>query len=193
MPEEREWQSVSMADAAEAAAEGMGGFRHQFRAEIRHFAALDIVPDAFGRIEVGRVTGEPLDLQPVALGPQKQGHFTAPVSRQVVPDEDHVVTANRAFELLEKIDEAGGVEAVFLGASKQAGFLSIPTETQRCRHRSLIPMIPSCLQDRCLAPRTPGSPDRRLLGEARFILEIDPGLPPPSVFFTAGQRSATQY
>jgi hypothetical protein len=32
-----------------------------------------------------------------------------------------------------------------------------------------------------------------LLGEPRFVLEIDPGLPPPSVFFTVGQRTATQY
>ena len=123
-----------MADAVQAATEGVGGFRHQFRTEIGHFAALDIVPDAFGRIEVGRVTGEPLDLQPVALGPKKLRHFTASVSGQAVPDEDYAVAAHEAFELLEEIDETDGVEAVFFGAGKQAGFLPIPTETQRCRH-----------------------------------------------------------
>ena len=143
MLEERKRQSTGMAHAAEASTEGMCGFGHQFRTEIGHFSALDVVPDAFGRIEVGRVSGKPLDLQPVALVPEKMRHCAAPVSGQVIPDEDYFVTANRAFELLQESDEAGGVEAVFLGASKQAGFLPIPTESQRCRHRSLIPMIPS--------------------------------------------------
>jgi hypothetical protein len=72
-------------------------------------------------------------------------HFAAPVSGQVVPDEDHALPMNETFELLEEIDEAGGVEAVFLGAGKQAGFLPIPAETQRRRDRSLIPMIASGL------------------------------------------------
>src|ERR1700684_3513498 len=102
MPEERKGQSAGMAYATKAAAEGVGSFRHQFRTEIRHFAALDIAPDSFGRIEVGRIAGEPLDLQPVAL----------------IPDENHALAANEAFELLEKIDEAGRVETILLGAGK---------------------------------------------------------------------------
>lgn len=134
-----------MADATKATAESGGGFGHQFRAEICHFAALDIAPDAFGRIEVGRIAGEPLDLQPVALGPEEVRHVSAPVGGQVVPDEDHALAVNEAFELLEESDEAGGVEAVLLGAGKQAGFLPIPAETQRRRYRSLIPMIASRL------------------------------------------------
>lgn len=134
-----------MADATKATAEGGGGFGHQFRAEIGHFATLDIAPDAFGGIEVGRIAGEPLDVQPVALGAKELRHFSTPVGGQVVPDEDHALAVNEAFELLEESDEAGGVEAVFLGAGKQAGFLPIPAEAQRRRYRSLIPMIASRL------------------------------------------------
>lgn len=130
-----------MAYPTKAAAEGGGGFGHQFRAEIGHFAALDIAPDPFGGVEVGGIAREPLDLQPVALSPQELRHIAAPVSGQVIPDEDHALAANKAFELLEKIDEAGRVEAVFLGAGKQAGLLPIPAETQRRCYRSLIPMI----------------------------------------------------
>jgi hypothetical protein len=130
-----------MAYATKAAAEGGGGFCHQFRAQIRHFAALNIVPDAFGGIEVRRIAGEPLDLQPVTLTPEELRHVATPVSGQVIPDEDHALAANKAFELLEKIDQAGRVEAVFLGAGKQAGFLPIPAEAQRRCYRSLIPMI----------------------------------------------------
>ena len=60
-----------MAYATKATAEGVGRFGHQFRTEIRHFAALDIAPDTFGGIEVGRIAGEPLDLQPVTLSPEE--------------------------------------------------------------------------------------------------------------------------
>lgn len=104
--------------ATEAAAEGGGSFCHQFRTEIRHFAALDIAPDAFGGIEVRRIAGEPLDLQPIALSPEELRHVAAPVSGQVIPDEDHALATNETFELLEKIDEAGSVETVLLGAGK---------------------------------------------------------------------------
>ena len=118
MPEERKGQSAGMAYATKATAEGVSSFGHQFRTEIRHFAALDIAPDSFGRIEVGRIAGEPLDLQPVALSPEELGHVTATVSRQMIPDENHALAANEAFELLEKIDEAGRVETILLGAGK---------------------------------------------------------------------------
>jgi hypothetical protein len=36
------------------------------------------------------------------------------VGGQVVPEEDHALAVNEAFELLEESDEADGVEAVFL-------------------------------------------------------------------------------
>jgi molybdenum-dependent DNA-binding transcriptional regulator ModE len=36
----------------------------------------------------------------------------------MIPDENHALASNEAFELLEKIDEAGSVETVFLGAGK---------------------------------------------------------------------------
>ena len=118
MSEERKGQSAGMGYATKAAAEGGGSFCHQFRTEIRHFAALDIAPDAFGGVEVGRIAGEPLDLQPVALSPEELRHVAAPVSGQVIPDENHALAAKEASELLEKIDEAGGVETVLLGAGK---------------------------------------------------------------------------
>ena len=118
MPEERKGQSAGMAYATKAAAEGGGSFCHQFRTEIRHFAALDIAPDAFGGIEVGCIAGEPLDLQPIALSPEELRHVTAPVSGQMIPNQNHTLAANEAFELLEKIDEAGSVETVLLGARK---------------------------------------------------------------------------
>ncbi len=141
MLEEGKGEFAGMANALETAAERLGSFRHLVRAEIGHFAALDVVPHAFGGIEVGRITGQPLDLKPVTLGPQELGHVAAAMSGQVVPDENDRVAVNEAFELLQERDQAGGVEAVFLGAGKQTGFLPIPTEAQRCGDRSLIPMI----------------------------------------------------
>jgi hypothetical protein len=52
MPEERKGQSAGTAYATKATAEGVGSFCHQFRTEIRHFAALDIAPDTFGGIDL---------------------------------------------------------------------------------------------------------------------------------------------
>lgn len=141
MSEKRKRQATGMAHATEAAAEGVSGFRHQFRTEVGHFAAFDVVPNTFGGIEVGGITGKPFDLYPVALGPQVLRHFPAAMSRQVVPDEDDSLAAHEALELLEEIDETGGVKTVFLGPRKQPSRLTIPTEPQRCRDRSLIPVI----------------------------------------------------
>jgi molybdenum-dependent DNA-binding transcriptional regulator ModE len=36
----------------------------------------------------------------------------------VIPDEDHALATNETFELLKKIDEAGSVETLLLGAGK---------------------------------------------------------------------------
>jgi hypothetical protein len=141
MLEEGKREFAGVAYALEAAAERSGSFRHQVRTEIGHFAAFDVVPHTFGGIEVGRITRQPLDLKPVALGPQELRHIAATMSGQVVPDENDRVAVNEAFKLREEGDQAGGVEAVFLAAGKQAGFPAIPTEAQRCGYRSLIPMI----------------------------------------------------
>ena len=67
--EEGKREFAGVAYTLEAAAERLGSFCHQVRTKVCHFAALDVIPHAFGGIEVGRISGEPLDLQPVALGP----------------------------------------------------------------------------------------------------------------------------
>lgn len=58
-----------------------------------------------------------------------------------VPDEDYPLAVNEAFELPEEIDKAGRVEAIFLGAGKQASFLAIPAKPQRRGYRRLIPVV----------------------------------------------------
>jgi hypothetical protein len=35
--------------------------------EVRKFSALEVVPNSFGRIQVGRISGQPLDFEPVPL------------------------------------------------------------------------------------------------------------------------------
>ena len=56
MLEEGKGECAGVAYAAKTSAESVGGFGHQVRTKIRHFAALDVVPDTFGGIEVGRIT-----------------------------------------------------------------------------------------------------------------------------------------
>ena len=49
-------------------------------------------------------------------------------------------------------------------------------------------MAPGVGQDGRLATGGPGAPDDRLLGDAAFVLEDEPGVLPRGVFFRAGQR-----
>jgi len=59
-----------MAYATKTAVETGGGFRHQFRAEIGSFAPVEVAPDAFSGMEVRRIGGELLDVQPAVLSPE---------------------------------------------------------------------------------------------------------------------------
>jgi hypothetical protein len=182
-----------MAEALQPPAESSNGLWHQFGTEIGHFPAFDVVPHAFGRIEIGRVGREPLDLEPIKLTAQEGAHVAAAMRGQAIPDENHRVSAHESFELAEKADQAGGVVTPLASAGEQARLGAVPPESQRGGHRGLIPVIAARAQNRRHAARRPRRPDRGLLGESGFVLEEDPGFPAPSVFFTSGQRWSTQY
>lgn len=192
MIEERKWQLTGVTDPLQSTTEGLGGLGHRVGTIISHFAALDIAPNALGGIEVGRIAWQIFDGQPVALAPQEVPHRTAAVSRQVVPHQDHALAVHETTELFEESDEGFGVETAVASASEETRFGPVPLETESCGHGSFLPVIAACLQDRGFAARRPGGADRGLLGEARFVLEVDPGLAAPSVFFTSGQRRSIQ-
>jgi hypothetical protein len=115
------------------------------------------------------------------------------MGRQMIPDEDDSLFADEAPQLLQKLDQAGGVVTIGLGSSKQACRLSIPAKTQSGGYRPLAPMIAARPQDRRFPSRRPSGSDRRLLREAGFVWEEDPGALADSVFFISGHRTSFQY
>jgi len=94
-----------VAEPLQTAAEGAGGFCHEFWTEVCHLSTLDVVPDTFGRIEVRSVAREPFHCEPVGLTLEELTHGVAPMRRQAVPDEDDRLTPDEALELAQKVDQ----------------------------------------------------------------------------------------
>ena len=104
-----------MTDAVEAAAKAADGIHHVVRTEVSHLDALDVVPHAFGGIQIGGIGREPLDGEPRLAGHEAR-HVTAAMCGQAIPDQDDVLSLDEPAELLEESDEAFGVKAAFDGS-----------------------------------------------------------------------------
>lgn len=118
-----------MAEPLQPAAESAGSLLHEFGAQVGHLAALDVVPHAFGRVEVGCVGGQPFHLYPIVLAPEERAHLVAPMRRQTVPDQDHGLSAYETLELPEKVDQTGRVVAAWFGTGEQSRLVAVPPET----------------------------------------------------------------
>lgn len=105
-----------MADAFEPGAKARGGSGQEIRTVVGHLAALDVVPHALDRIQIRRVSGKPLDLEPVTLADDEIRHDAAAMCGEPVPDQDHRLSLNKAAKLFEKDYEAFGIEAASSGA-----------------------------------------------------------------------------
>ena len=64
---------------------------------------------ALDRVEVGRVTGQRLDHQPVPLTAQPGGHGQAAVGGEPVPDQGRLLPTQRPGQLLQGADQGVGV------------------------------------------------------------------------------------
>lgn len=193
MVQEGKWEASRVTQATKATAEQVGRLLDSIWAEVRHFSSLDVVPNAFGGIEVGSVARQPFYMQPGVLVAKEFLHEAAAMCRQVIPDENHSMPTGKALELFEELNQTDRVIAVGFGAGEQACRFAIPTESQCRCHGNLTPVIASWSQDRGLAARRPTGADGRLLRETGFVLEEDPGLLADSVFFISGQRTSFQY
>ena len=110
----------------------------------------------------------------------------------MIPNQDDLLAAHKTSQRFEELDEAGRIEAVRFGAGEQANPLTVPAEPQSGGDRSLAPVIATRSQDWRFPARRPRGADGRLLGEAGFVLEEDPGVLLQSVFFSSGQRTCFQ-
>lgn len=190
MLEEREGEARLASDSGHSGAKGVGHFAEIIGALVGELLPLDVAPQQLDGVEIGGITGEPLDGQPRALATQVGDHRPALVSGQAIPDENEAVAAEMALEGLQERDEVLAVVAAGSRLEEEAPTLAVPSKGQGHADRQLAPVV-GMDQDRRLATRCPGAPDRWSLGDAAFVLEDEPRPLASGVFFTAGQRVET--
>ncbi len=192
MPKESEGEVGLATHAGKAVVQGLAQRGQLRRAHIGQFARLDITPHLFDRVQVRGIARQAFDVQPAALARQICAHGPAPVRAQAVPDQDHRPAAKMPFQVTQKSDEGPGRIGAGTRLEIEAGPPPIPAEGQRPGYREPLPGAARVDQDRGLAARRPGATDDGLLRDPAFVLEDKPGAPAPGVFFTVGQRAATQ-
>jgi len=95
------------------------------------------------------------------------------------------VSESQTLQVLQKLDQAGGVIAPLASLKIQFAPLSIPAITEGGANGHLLPV--ECVNPEWrLAFRRPGASDGGPLRDATLVLEEDPGFAAPSVFFTVG-------
>lgn len=118
-------------------------------AEIAQFHILQIVPNAFIRIQVRRITGQTLQMDPPGGSlAQEFFHHLSPMSRKTIPD-DQELALNVPQQMLEKAHNMGPAKRLFLNARVQ-----FPLGRHRADRREMFPE--GVFQNRRLALRRPG-------------------------------------
>lgn len=138
-------------------------FREIVAADITQFAVLEIVPDPFVGIEVGRVAGELLEVQPRRRPlSQKVAHDLRAVDRGAIPD-DQQLAGLLAEQVLEKADDIRGAERALLHRQEQPPGVGEPAD------RGQMVMGEGRVQQGRLAPRGVGADDAGQRVEGRLV------------------------
>ena len=184
----REGQVWLASHAREARVERRAQSGEARRADIGQLPRLDVAPELFDRVQVWRVAGQPLDREPRSLPRQVGGHHAARVATQAVPDEQHALTGEVALEVAQKRNEGGVRVAPGARLEEEASPAAVPAKRQRAGDRQPLPIPTRVDQDRRFAARGPRAADDRLLRDAAFVFEDEPGVLAPGVFFSCAQR-----
>lgn len=131
---------------------------------------------------------EAFDGEPGALPAQVGQHATALVTTEAVPNQDEPSAVEVPFERLHERDQDGVGVAARVRLKEEAAAPAIPAKRQRARDGQAFPVPPGVRQDRRLAAGSPGTADDGLLGDATFVLEDEPRVLSPGVFFRAAHR-----
>jgi len=191
MADKRAGERRGSAHTDHAPSQCTGSLREIVGTEVRQFAALDVAPQQLGGIQLRRIAGQPLHAKPRALAVQVLPDAGALVRGQLVLDQDDPFPPTLPRQRGQERQHAVGIAGPGVGPEPQLPAALIPAKPQGHTDQYLLP-IEVVNQDGCLSPRGPRPTDRRPLGDAAFVVEENPGLPAPGVFFTAGQRLAIQ-
>ena len=176
------------ADTREPTVEGPAQAGQVRGADIREVRGLHVAPHLLDRVQLWRVGGQGFHGEPRTLPRHVGRHVAALVPAQTVPDEDDAPPAQMPLEGAQKRHQRAIGIAARLGLEEEPTAAPIPAKGQGPGHRKAFPVAPRVLQERGLAARRPGAPDYRVLRDAAFVLEDEPGALPPGVFFSWGQR-----
>jgi len=125
---------------------------------------------------------------PATLG-QELPHTPAPVRRQLVPEQDHLLATEVATEVADELDQALVVLGAGASLELEAGSPPVPAVGQRRGHRDPLP-VEAVAENRGLAAGCPGAPDNGRQRGAALILEDDPGPLPAGGFLSAATPRA---
>jgi len=158
------------------------------RTDIGQLASLDVAPELLDWIQVRRIAGQPLHREPRALPGHVGGHHTARMAAQAVPNEQHALLGEVALEVAQKRNEGSVRVAARARLEEEAGPTAVPAKRQGPGDRQPLPIPTGVDQDRRFAARGPRTADDRLLRDAAFVFEDEPGVLAPGVFFSRAQR-----
>ena len=181
---------VRAADALDAAVGLVDHLGQDKRGEVGQLHGLQARPQALHRVQVGRVGGQPLDHQPVALGVQPGAHGRAAVGGQPVPQQRRLLPRQGSVAAPQGLRSGCRCRTCPRGHGRPARAATADAVADRGGHRGLLP-VERVGQRRRLAPGRPGR--AHIGGQAeRALVEDQAGPAPVGVCLIRGQSSATQ-
>ena len=134
-------------------------------AEIAHLDVLEMPPDAFFRIQLRRIAGEALEMDPLSRPvAQILPDGFAAVDRRAIPD-DQQLARDMALQVIQEADHLGARDRRLVDLEVQPAL-----EPDRPDHRTMI-AAERVMQDRRLAPRRVAAHHRGQKIEAALIEE----------------------
>src|SRR5712664_580090 len=174
-----------LANASEAAAQGLAQAGEIRRTHVGEFARLHVAPGLVGRIRLRGIRRQALHGEPGALALQVRRHVSTLVTTQAVPDQHDAAPSKMPLERAHEGHEGAiGVRAG-AGMEEEPAAPAIPAVRQGARHRQAFPVAAGVNEDRSFAAGRPRATHYRVLRDTAFVLEAEPGALPLGVFLAA--------
>jgi hypothetical protein len=177
-----------LADASEATAQRLAQTGQIRCTHVGELARLHVAPDLLDRIQLRGVCRQALHGEPGPLAPHVRRHVATLVTAQAVPDQHDTAPSKMPLERAQEGHERAIGVGAGAGLEEEPAAPTIPAVCQGARHRQAFPVPAGVKEDRRLAARRPRAPHYRVLRDAAFVLEDEPGAPPLGVFFSWGHR-----
>jgi hypothetical protein len=177
-----------LADTSEAAAQRLAQAGQIRRTHVGELAGLHVAPDLLDRIQLRGVRWQAFHGEPGALAPHVGRHVATFMTAQAVPDQHDGAPAKMSLERAHEGHERAIGVGAGAGLEEEPAAPAIPAVRQGARHRQAFPVPAGVQQDRRFAARRPRATHYRVLRDAAFVLEDEPGVPPLGAFFSWGHR-----